>query len=103
MKYYKEYSEELLEVLTNFKFTKEQKKEYNKAIKTLHKNSPVREVFKDMYIFYQSEFSMIEIGKIYNRSPRTIQLAFKKAGLNRDRFEAQRIATKKRNYINGEF
>lgn len=98
MEYKREYSKELEELIENFKFTEEQEQEFNEAF-LLIKGSTAHKVFKDMYIFYINDFSTSEIAKIYNRSQRTIQSLFKKVGLNRDKFESQKIASKKRDYV----
>lgn len=97
MKYKKEYSENLISIINNFEFTKEEEKVLNESLLKLHGHD-AQKVFRDMYIFYVNDLSTHEIAKIYGRSSRTIQNIFKKVGLNRDRFEAQRIAVKKRNY-----
>ena len=97
MEYKKEYSENLIAIINNFKFTKEEEKVLNESLLKLQDHD-VQVVFRDMYIFYLNDMSLAEIANIYGRSTRAIQNIFKKINLNRDKFEAQRIAVKKRNY-----
>ena len=97
MEYKKEYSENLISIINNFEFTKEEEKVLNESLLKLDGHD-AQKVFRDMYIFYLNDMSLSEIANIYDRSTRAIQNIFKKVGLNRDKFEAQRIAAKKRNY-----
>lgn len=97
MKYKKEYSENLIAIINNFGFTKEEEKVLNESLLKLQGHD-VQAVFRDMYIFYLNDMSLAEIANIYGRSTRAIQNIFKKINLNRDKFEAQRIAVKKRDY-----
>jgi len=56
-------------------------------------------VIEDLYKLYKLNYSTYDIAEIYNYEPSQIQKIFQKLGLNRDRFEAQKIAVKKRNYV----
>ncbi|WP_297423788.1 hypothetical protein [Clostridium sp.] len=98
MLYKKEYNKQISDLIKNTKLSDVENKTLIKCLNCLH-NQDVATVFEDMYKLYLNNYSMIELGKIYNRSARTIQLIFKKINLNRDRNQAQKIAAKKRNYI----
>jgi hypothetical protein len=97
MLYKKDYNSIVVDIINNTELTLEEHKVLMNCLKYL-KNKDVFSVFEDMYKLYLNDYSMIELGKIYGRSARAIQLIFKSVGLNRDRFEAQKIAAKNRNY-----
>lgn len=98
MKYENNYTNEINDVIKNTKLTDSDSLILTNCLRTI-RNKDLLSVFKDMYKLYLNDYSMIELSKIYNRSPRTIQWIFKNLGLNRDRFQAQKIASKKRDYV----
>jgi len=54
-------------------------------------------VIESLYIFNKNKYSITSIASIYGVSPRQIQLIFKELGINRDRSQAQKITTDKKN------
>lgn len=96
MKYDTNYTNEINDAIKNTKLNYSDSIILTNCLRMI-KNKDLLSVFEDMYKLYLNDYSMIELSKIYNRSPRTIQWIFKNLGLNRDRFEAQKIASKKRN------
>lgn len=98
MVYKRDYNTIVTDIIASTKLTSEQHNVLLNCLERL-KNKDVIPVFEDMYKLYLNNYSMIELSKIYGRSARTIQLIFKNLGMNRDRFEAQKIAAKNRNYV----
>lgn len=97
--YKKDYTEEVQNIINNKKLNKNQEIILNNILKEMGKEHYLYVVFPDMYKLYLSDFSTNEIAGIYKKSYRTIQLILKKYGLNRTKHEAQKIAVKKRNYV----
>lgn len=97
--YIKNYTQVQKEILKNTKLNPEQIKEFNTCIAQLSPGHPVINVFKDIYRFYICDMPVSDIAKMYNKSTRTIQMILKDVGLARDRYKAQRIASKKRDYV----
>jgi hypothetical protein len=98
MYYEKKYSPDITEIINNTVLSNQQE-DILKSCLNLLINKDSYYVFEDMYKLYLNNYSLIEISKLYNRSPRMIQVIFKNVGLNRNRCSAQQIAAKKRDYV----
>ena len=96
-KYLKNYSDEIRKIFNNAVLTSYQDDELKKCLNNI--KPYLKDVFEDMYKLFINDFSCNEIGKIYAKNERTIQYVFKKLGLQRNAYEAQRIAVKKRDYV----
>lgn len=99
MKYNKDkYTEDIKNKLKNCVLT-EYDNEIIKKLKENTKSKDINNVVSDIYILFEKyKYSPKEIGELYSRSARTIEIFLKNNNLQRDRFEAQKIASKKRNY-----
>lgn len=91
------YENRELNVLKATTFTPEQQ-EVLKEIYKVWGKSKYKPIIEDLYKFWLNNYTPAEIGAVYGKNNRTFQVFFKKAGLSRDRFEAQAIAKEKRNY-----
>lgn len=98
MKYDTNYTNEINDVIKSTNLSDYDSITLTNCLRSI-RNKELLLVFEDMYKLYLNDYSMIELSKIYNRSPRTIQWIFKNLGLNRDRFQAQKIASKKRDHV----
>lgn len=98
--YKREYTKEVEDKLKKISLTNEQQTKLEECLSKLNPYDNVRliDVFEDMYKLFVNDVSTSDIAKIYNRSTRTIQMIFKKFGMERDKFKAQSIAVKKRDY-----
>lgn len=96
--YIKNYSDEIKNIINTTILTEEQ----NNILKVcLSKVKPnLKDVFEHMYKLFINNLSCNDIGKVYLRNERTIQYIFKDLNLERNLYEAQKIAVKKRNYVN---
>lgn len=99
--YEKNYSKELQEKIDSIILTTEQLEKLNWCMKRMCpvKHKYLKPAFEDIYKLYIADVSTSDLSKIYNTNIRTIQLMLKEFGLQRDRFKAQSIAVKKRNYV----
>lgn len=55
-------------------------------------------IVKEIYMMWKNNYTPEEIANVYGKNIRTFQVFFKETGLNRDRYEAQAIASTKRDY-----
>ena len=69
-----------------------------KSIENKLKGSKNFIISKELYIFHKNGYTPQEISDIYGKNYRTFQLLLKEVGLNRNRWQAQAIASTKRNY-----
>lgn len=67
-------------------------------IKLILSESKYYPIAKDLYIMHINNYSPDDLGEVYHKSNRTFQMILKEVGLNRNKWEAQAIATTKRNY-----
>lgn len=91
------YQDKELEILNSTILTKEQLARSNK-LKEVLINTKFEPIAEDIYKLFTNGYSPNDLGVVYFKSSRTIQNYIKKAGLNRDKYEAQAIAKTKRNY-----
>ena len=96
--YIKKYSDEIKNIINTTILTEEQNNTLKECLSKVKPN--LNHVFEDMYKLYINNLSCNDIGKVYERSERTIQYIFKSLNLERNLYEAQKIAVKKRNYVN---
>lgn len=98
--YERKYSDKVSNILKNIKLNEEQEITLSNCMNELPRNdkTKLKDIFEDMYKLYISDISTSDIANIYHRNIRTIQLIFKKLGLERDKLKAQSIAVKKRDY-----
>ena len=91
-----EYSDEIKRILSTVHLTEEEENKIRYWEDNINKSfiGAIREIFK----MYKLDFSPSDIAEIYGLSARGTQYFFKELGLQRDRFEAQQIAVKKRDY-----
>lgn len=92
-----QYETKELDILKNTTFTSEQEQVLKKIYDTWG-NSKYTPIVEDLYKFWINNYSPEEIGAIYGKSNRLFQTFFKEVGLSRNKFEAQAIASTKRNY-----
>ncbi len=97
-KYIKNYSDEIKNIINATILTEEQNNILKECISNVKPN--LKDVFEDMYKLFINNLSCNDIGKVYGRNERTIQYIFKNLSLERNLYEAQKIAVKKRNYVN---
>ena len=97
-KYEKNYTKEIQEIIDKTILNEEQTTILKKSLLLIGEKSCIYNVFEDMYKLYIAEFSSTDIAKIYNKCSRSIEYIFKKCGISRTLKEAQKIATKKRDY-----
>lgn len=90
----------LLDKINAFTLSKEEysKLQQMKVILSNPKKHYALDEIENIYKMYLMDYSTSEIADVYNKGNRAIQILFKKVGLNRNRFDAQRIAVKKRDY-----
>lgn len=91
------YKEKELKLIDDTILSKEQQN-ILKKIYEIWGESKYKPIIEDVYKFWISGYSPKDIAGVYGKSDRLFQNFFKKAGLSRDRFEAQAIAKQKRNY-----
>lgn len=96
--YIKNYSDEIKNIISTTILAEEQNNTLKECLFKVKPN--LKDVFEDMYKLFINNLSCNDIGKVYGRNERTIQYIFKNLNLERSLYEAQKIAVKKRNYVN---
>lgn len=91
--YIKDYSDEIKNILNTTILTEEQNNTLKECISKVKPN--LKYVFDDMYKLFINNLSCNDIGNVYGRNERTIQYIFKNLNLERNLYEAQKIAVKK--------
>lgn len=91
------YKEKELNIINNTIIDKDDMDKINRLKEVTLKTKYVY-VYEDIYKLFKNNYSPAEIAEVYGKTSRTLQHILKKAGLSRDRWEAQAIAKTKRDY-----
>jgi len=68
-------------------------------LKVKFKDKNFLPVIEVIYKFNKNNYSALDLAEIFKISPRQIQRIFKELGINKDKFEAQQIASSKRDNV----